>query len=120
MAVLEDPGLVPSTHMTKHTLLWLQFQGVSSPPLSCIGTRYTCGTETYMQTAHTHTHTHTHTRTHTHTQFKNKLHQVNLYKLFSRNEVLVMKIDYIEGLSVPYASCLVTLDGNLGGINSLR
>lgn len=52
-ALVEDPGLVPSTHMTSYNCLKLQFQGISCP-LFTLEHQYKCDAHTYLQTKLTH------------------------------------------------------------------
>ena len=50
VVLVEDLGLVTSTHMTLSLLYTLQ--GIRCPPLASPGTRHTCGAHTYMQATH--------------------------------------------------------------------
>jgi hypothetical protein len=50
---VEDPDLVPSTHTTAHNHQQLQRNNHSF--LASLGTRHTCGAQTYTQAKHSHT-----------------------------------------------------------------
>lgn len=56
-ALIEDLGLVPSTHMLAPNGMLLQFQGIRCLSLACQGIRHTHGEQTYIQTKHSHAET---------------------------------------------------------------